>query len=178
MKTFADPFYTSGAYLNGSSGKKDAAYKVAWIKRFLQKHTSEIGNINNLADIGCGSGDATILLADMIASFGFSRTQVYGYDLHPEIDRMEGTEKVKFVRGDFLELVTDRIDMVFLLDVIEHVVGPQQFLSRLSEKAKWIVLHIPLDDTFFTWYRNLQHGKIVNPGHISVFDPAAALNLV
>jgi SAM-dependent methyltransferase len=177
-KTFIDPYYSSGQYLNESGENKDAKYKIYWTRKFLQRHLQKFTSIHKIADIGCGSGQTTVLLNQMFSSFDFRELIITGYDVHPNVEKIEGNENVQFIKGDFLEITSDICDFIFLYDVVEHLVMPQRFLNCLAEKTKWIVLHLPLDNSLFVWLRNLPRQKILSPGHILYLDESSALNLL
>lgn len=55
------------------------------------------------------------------------------------------TKKITFSVCDFLQEQTAHFDVLLLLDVIEHVPYPFEFLSALRGRADCYVFHIPLD---------------------------------
>lgn len=48
--------------------------------------------------------------------------------------------------GDFLSREANGpYDLLLLIDVLEHMENPFDFLRRVASRANWLVLHIPLD---------------------------------
>ncbi|MFN8531828.1 MAG: class I SAM-dependent methyltransferase [Anaerolineae bacterium] len=174
-----DPYYTSGRFLASSSGWRDAAFKAAELGSLLKAYAKRFDvNLLKAADVGCGTGDTTLLLADTLTSLGYS-VQVDGYDVHPDIEKKEGKANVTFHRQDFCAVEFDEpYDLVVLFDVIEHVPDPISFLKSVASRSKLVGLHIPLDDSWFGWMRNLPHRNLSHPGHLVVLDTASSLNLL
>jgi len=69
-----------------------------------------------------------------------------GYDIAPipEGTRMRYPE-LEFRQVDFVEQ-EELFDLVALNDVIEHVTAPHKFLELVGQRARYVALHVPLDD--------------------------------
>jgi SAM-dependent methyltransferase len=147
------------------------------MREFLKPHTIYLKSVERCADVGCGSGEITYLLPKMFANIGLVNVKIVGFDIHPGISQMIENNNVRFVKGDPIKS-NESFDIIFLIDVIEHIVAPVDFLTQFSAKTQWLVLHIPLDESSLSMTRNLPLENITNPGHVSIFDAASALNMV
>ncbi len=176
-QTYEDPYYKSGNYLLQSSGSNDANFKIRWIKEFLELHTSKLVGIEKGADVGCGTGEITSAIPKIFSELGQTDVHMVGFDIHPQISQMKGNANVRFIDGDILKS-EESYDIVFLIDFIEHIVEPVNFLNRLSKITRWLVAHIPLDASILSISRDLPRENLIHPGHVSIFDTASALNLI
>lgn len=174
-----DPYYTSGEFLANSSGWRDAQYKVGELRKILEKYRTEFGlNLKKVADIGCGTGDTTFQLADMLQSIGYA-AEIAGYDVHPHVSEIKSTPNVSFHQSDFCQLEFEQpFDLAVLFDVIEHVPDPINFLRLVAQRTKLIGFHIPLDNSLFTAMRDLSRQKLEHPGHLIILDIPSSINLL
>ena len=108
---------------------------------YASSHTVVLDTVPNgsrILDLGCGQG----LLARELKKKG---CHVHGVDLHELVDPSNVDE---FTRGDLnfesLALPVEEEDFVLLLDIIEHLSSPEDFLERLRaaipHKAKTSIL--------------------------------------
>ena len=180
MGSWIDPYYSTGQFQGESDGFLDASYKIVELQKLLEssRQLSALFPLSRVADVGCGSGHTTFLLQSMCSQNGYGDVSVEGYDVHPAVLNYQGSTSVKFVRGDFCALDVPVFDLVVLFDVIEHVPAPVEFLRQVALRARFVALHIPLDDSIFSWLRHLQLKNLSNPGHLLVLDPPSALNIV
>lgn len=171
-----DDEYRSGAYFKDPGRHAaDAVYKadrfVALARRVLPP-----SEITTYADVGCGSGAATVAVAEGLLQVGCQVTTVLGYDVSPHVGVLEHP-RVTFVHEDFAT-AGQTVDLVTLFDVVEHVPDPAGFLRQVAARARYVGLHIPLDDSVNAAMRNLYRRKLADPGHLVALDAASALNLV
>ncbi|PKO04177.1 MAG: hypothetical protein CVU41_18420 [Chloroflexi bacterium HGW-Chloroflexi-3] len=174
-----DPYYVNGEFFKISSGEKDAEYKVNQLANLMLDSLPTFRFTNGrVADVGCGTGKTTFLLKDMLEKYFNSPIFIDGYDIHPALPKLK-SDNVNFYTRDFISIDHNLIyDLVVLFDVIEHVINPMEFLSEVSKHTKYVGLHIPLDDSFFTWTRNIPRKNLTHPGHLSIFNSASAINLI
>ncbi len=168
--------YLSGAYLekNPTWDDEDSEWKAGKVLEIMRDNSLMVKSI---ADIGCGAGGVLAALAKYLPD-----AELSGYDIAPavakfweDIDNTNICLKV----GDFF---TDNIkyyDVVLLLDVLEHVVDPHEFLARLKPYSDYIVIHFPLDLSAMSVLREspllyVRH-KV---GHIHSFTKGLALALL
>ena len=178
--SWIDPYYSTGRFKAKSSGARDAAFKVSALKKLLEasRDVPSLFPLTRVVDVGCGAGATTFLLREMCVQAGDGDAHVDGYDVHPDIPGFADSETVKFVRGDFCTADVRPYDLAVLFDVVEHVPAPADFLRQVAARARFVALHIPLDDSIFSWLRNLPHQNLSHPGHLIVLNPASALNLL
>jgi SAM-dependent methyltransferase len=178
--SWIDPYYSTGQFQSESKGHHDAEYKVAELQKLLAsaRQTGPLFPVSRMADVGCGTGQTTLLLQEMCSRSGYGDVYVEGYDVHPGVSNLQNSKNVKFIQGDFCALDVPVFDLVVLFDVIEHVPAPVEFLRQVANRARFIALHIPLDDSFLSWLRLLPSENLNNPGHLLVLNAASALNIL
>lgn len=175
--SIVDPFYRDGKFQSESNGEKDAQYKVSGLLELISNFPELLSQIKQVADVGCGTGKTTQLMQEALTRQGYSGISYWGYDVHPVVNTFPKTENVRFVWDDFC-LSDQEVDLVVLLDVLEHIPDPVGFLHKISERTSWLVCHIPLDASFFSGIRNLHRANLRHPGHLIVLDMPAALNII
>jgi len=168
--------YLSGDYFksNPTWDMDDAPWKAGLILSVLKKNKIIPASI---CDVGCGSGTC---LAELYKYFPTAK--FVGFDISPAVKKFWKSYKnldIKFFNADFLESDNTTFEVVILLDVIEHLADPHNFLSRISRRGKYYVFHIPLDLSASSVFRErplLYVRKKV--GHIHYFTKNLALSLL
>jgi hypothetical protein len=72
----------------------------------------------------------------------------YGYEISPQAFAMCQTrtnDRLYFKLADILDEDDVFVDLILILDVIEHMEDYFQFLRSIKEKSKYKIFHIPLD---------------------------------
>jgi SAM-dependent methyltransferase len=170
--------YSEGIYFQDANRhSEDAKYKVESIKKVLFKYLKDNNiQLSSYADVGCGSGEIIKLLGKEL-KLNFESLQILkGFDVSPHVEKLND-EFVKFSFQDFTK-VEENFDLVTLNDVFEHVPNPISFLTEVGKRAKYVVMHIPLEDCLSVNIRNLQKRKIKNPGHLIFLNINSAFNLI
>ena len=131
----------------------------------------------NIADIGCGSGDVLVYLRRV-----FNDCEFYGFDISPfliQFWKEKVSENINFTCGDFFITNNRNYDIILLLDVIEHLENPHEYLARINKFANYFVFHIPLDLSVNSILREepLLRARR-NVGHIHYFTKNIALDLL
>jgi len=170
--------YSEGTYFKDSNRHaEDSEYKVNAIKSILIGYLKGTNiELKSYADVGCGSGKIIKLLGKELKQEFNTLDTVKGFDVSPHVSKLSD-ELVEFCYEDFTK-TNERFDLVTLNDVFEHIQNPVKFLSHVGERAKHIVMHIPLENCLSVNIRNLQKRKIKNPGHLIFLDINSALNLI
>jgi SAM-dependent methyltransferase len=168
--------YRSGAYFRDPDRHSaDAEYKAHKFVGVLRRNPACNG-ISTMADVGCGSGVATIAVMTGLTELGFTIAEAVGYDVSPHVAALRHPE-VRFVHEDFV-LGERCFDLVTLFDVVEHVPDPVGFLRQVAQRARFVGLHIPLDDSVNRGARDLHRAALKDPGHLIALDTVSALNLL
>jgi len=97
-------------------------------------------DINSLADVGCGSGHFTKLLADR-----FVDQRIVGFDFSAEALRIARSvcPRAIFFQQDIYAPIDDQFDALFCIEVLEHLSYPGKALDRLLAAASNVILSIP-----------------------------------
>ena len=167
-------FYLDGGYeaLNPSWDTEDSVWKAGLVADILARHGLQP---QTLAEIGCGAGAVLAALQARLPA-----TELHGWDIAPGAARFWAAHsRIHFTQGDFLAGAARRYDALLLLDVIEHIANPHDFLSRLAPFGSHLVLHFPLDLSVASVWREtplLRQRRGV--GHIHYFTRGLALELL
>lgn len=135
-------FYLNGDYAarNPDWDSEDSPWKAARIAELLCDYARDPKTV---IEVGCGAGEVMRALQIHLPA-----AQMTGYDIAPDLERFwakfEDTD-LDFVLADYLATNAPVPDLVMLIDVIEHLGNPFDFLDRLRPKCREVVLHFPLD---------------------------------
>jgi SAM-dependent methyltransferase len=140
MSLFA--LYQLGAYLqhNPTWHQEESPWKAGRIMEVIERNNLRPATV---CDVGCGAGEVLRLLAESLPA----STRFFGYDIAPHaiaLTRGKAADNISFGLGDGLE-DGRQYDLALCLDVVEHVEDYLGFLRRLRQKARYKLLHIPLD---------------------------------
>lgn len=168
--------YLDGEYAqhNPSWDQEDSQWKADLVLRTLERQ-----NLwpKNIAEIGCGAGKVLAALRESLPD-----TRFHGFDIAPSAARFwpkYSATGIRFTLGDFLRNGDEVYDVVLLLDVIEHLANPFEFLAQVRPRARHFVFHFPLDLSALTVLREsplLQARTKV--GHLHYFTKSLALALL
>lgn len=168
--------YASGDYLKNhpSWDIEDSPWKATKIVEILEEK-----NImpTSICEIGCGAG---YVMAELRKSY--PQSDLFGYDIAEDASKFWSNHQplnIEFKIGDFFVLNQRKYDVILLLDVIEHLPDPLNFLSNLHGQAKYYVFHIPLDLSALTVFveKSILEGRRIN-GHIHYYTKNIALSLL
>lgn len=136
--------YTNGEYLenNPTWNEEDSPWKADIIISMLGRNKI---TILDLVEVGCGAGGILASLAEKNTNI----KTLKGYDISPQaisLAEKRKSERVQFYLGDFIsDAQRTKVDVILLIDVLEHVTDYYGFLQKLKDKARYFVFHIPLD---------------------------------
>lgn len=174
MKSDPAEFYTNGSYerLNPEWDTADSRWKAGLVALMLKRHRLQPASVT---EVGCGAGAILSELRTVLPN-----AQLRGWDIAHGVERFWPQHPgIEFTRGDFLAEAKECVDLLLLLDVVEHVANPHDFLSRLRPFGKYLLLHIPLDLSVASVLREtplLAQRRGV--GHIHYFTRGLALELL
>lgn len=168
--------YTSGDYLtnNPTWDEEDSEWKASQVLNVFTRNSLAPKSI---VEVGCGAGGILASLHDVLPQVEYS-----GYEIAPDASKFwekHAAKKIAFSVEDFLQKQTAHFDVLLLLDVIEHVPNPFEFLSALRGRADYYVLHIPLDLSVVSVARERPLLAVRQKvGHIHYFTKGLALSLL
>ena len=168
--------YTSGEYYehNPSWDLEDSPWKASRVQALMVAHGIRPGT---LAEVGCGAGAVLAALRPVLPE-----TELFGFDIAPAAASFwerHAPARIHFELGDFFEVSQRYYDIVLVLDVLEHLANPFDFLARLSRHAPYFVFHFPLDLSASSVLREspLLHVRD-KVGHLHYFTKGLALALL
>ena len=171
-----DQRYTGGDYWaqNPTWDSEDAPWKAGQIQRLLSRHAIAARTI---AEVGCGAG---VVLAKLRESR--PDAELYGFDIAPALAHFwekHQQRRIRFELGDFLAINQRHYDVILLLDVVEHLANPFDFLTRIRPHAEHFVFHFPLDLSAFTVLRESPLLAVrAKVGHLHFFTKGLVLALL
>lgn len=172
----SEDIYTGNEYLekNPSWDMEDSPWKAERVRALLDKAGVKPMRV---CEVGCGAGRVLESLAAIYTQAPFT-----GYDIAPaaaDFWKEISSPRIKLYLGDFFTADSTKYDLLLLLDVLEHVADPHQFLTRLKNRADHFVIHFPLDlsasSVLREWPLLYVRRKV---GHIHYFTKGLALELL
>lgn len=179
MDNLADKTVDRSMYINGGYLEKnplwhadESPFKVRQIQRMLTKNALQPRRIG---EVGCGAGEVLRLLQremDVACSF-------WGYDISPQaLDMCESraNARLQFKLADITREEGTYLDMILVLDVIEHVEDYFGLLRGIRTKGDLKIFHFPLDVSVQAVLRS--RGLLIRReqfGHIQYFTKETAL---
>ncbi len=148
--TGAASYYTDGGWWSQRRGYR-STYKVRLVMEMLGDVQAFFQPGFKGAEIGCGNGSFLLPLAEELDRNGCDY-QLTGYDIAPNAIAMAREDSADNPRLQFelgsADAPAERLDAVFLLDVLEHVENPYEFLRQVCEKAERVIVHLPLEQSW------------------------------
>ncbi len=172
------PQYESGSYYQTyAAPDQDADFKCgAFLDLFLPFARYHKLNIRSYADVGCGGGGTGARIARELRKEGHSLSSAICCDVFAGVESLVH-EGVDCVREDFCKS-SRQVDLVTLMDVVEHVPHPVGFLRDVSERCRFVVLHLPLDNNWVNALFDRFRPRLSTPGHILLLDAPSAISLM
>jgi SAM-dependent methyltransferase len=133
----------------------------------------------SVLDIGCGDG---FVLQQLRHSLDLRRALAYDLRLTDDLIDQLATPEVRFVR-DLGEVSGEPVDLVLLLDVLEHIENPIEYLGRVVHEQLaprgWVVVTVPAFQALFTQHdRDLLHFRRYSRSEIAAVARKAGLDVV
>ncbi len=176
-------------YLNGEYLSQNPTWDIEHSSRKVRELRSVIpgaylekifnGTTKSVVEFGCGAGGVLSGFADILKCDGID-VEPIGYDISPDaIDmaRKKFGESVKFINSGEVELI-EGVSLLLLVDILEHLVDPVEFLHSVKERSEYFIIRLPLDRSLW----NICLGKLAKLkeelGHLHFYDHLAAVSLV
>jgi SAM-dependent methyltransferase len=137
-------YYTDGSYW-AHRKDSDSSYKVRLVLSLLESSGIELSRHFRAVEVGCGQGAFLVPLAHALRERGFA-PELLGLDISAKAIEMANarTEGIDFAVGSATE-VPSELDLIFLMDVVEHVDQPYDFIRSLACKSRYLVIHLPIE---------------------------------
>lgn len=144
--------YNNQQYLNNNPTwhQEDAAYKASKVLQLLQQNKIELSTV---AEVGCGSGEILVQLAQQLPQV----QQFVGYDISADaiqIATQKQNNKIKFYCQDFTQQNV-HTNLLLVMDVLEHLENYFDFLKNIQTKSDYTIFHIPLDMCVWALFREV-----------------------
>ncbi len=115
-----------------------------WKSSVLYSLFSDMPKISRIAEIGGAEGH---VLAGFVQRLGYP-VEAINYELANKfID--EGRKihtNIQFVNADITkESINGKFDVIILSDIVEHIEDEGQFLEKISELTKYVLINIPIE---------------------------------
>ena len=181
-------FYKTDEYLktHPSLHEEDSPWKVIkiipMVDLFMENHSyeNEINEINVL-DIGGGAGLILKSISSYIQEQYRVRVNKFALDLSPgtlKIQKANNPDLKRLLNEDItkVSLKDKEMDLVLMIDVIEHVPESVKALEELRRVSKFVIFKVPLDDSIYSNVRNfLSGGKYranyrETSGHVNIYN--------
>jgi len=175
--------YTSGEYITRNPGlhEEDSAWKLSKIIPLIDQFAQEFAKKEPvILDVGGGAGVILREISDYLTERFDKKITKICLDLSQgmlEVQKKNNPE-ARIIQGDIgqTDLPDQSIDLVLMIDVLEHVAEPAKVLSEISRVARYAIFKVPLEDTLY--YRCMDlitRGKfrkrIIDAiGHINVYN--------
>lgn len=148
-ETKTDLYYTQGTFWEGRE-TIGSSFKLELVLPLLNKYSKLLLNKCKFADLGCGQGSFLLALAKYLDNLKLDY-ELYGYDISSyaiELAKMVANHKpnIEFHVGSCLDL-PDELDIIFIIDVIEHVENPYKLLREIASKTHYVILHLPIEQS-------------------------------
>ena len=169
--------YTDGTYLqkNPTWHVEHSAWKAQHILRLLRRNDLRPKTI---AEVGCGAGEMLKQLHDAMDK----DVRFVGYDISPQAHQLSQSRATDRLQFELLDFTLERevvVDLVLLIDVVEHVEDYYHFLRALKPRGRYHLLHIPLELSVQTVLRKDFFRTVhESAGHLHYFSRETALQLL
>ena len=164
--------YNNKEYLskNVNWHQEDSPYKFSLVQKICKRNNLIF---SNCADIGCGAGFVTELLAKEYPEASFT-----GFDLSKDANKFwkkrTKMKNLKFTNSN-INKYNKRFDLIICLDVFEHIEDYFGFLKELQKSSNRFIFNIPLDMNVMKILTNGIKLARIEVGHLHYFSEYTAI---
>jgi len=162
---------------------EDSPWKVSQVIPMVDKFIKDYCPKEeiNILDVGGGAGLVLKAVSSYIQEQHGLKVNKYALDLSPGMLKVQ-REANPDIEGVFNEDITEtsikdkEMDLVLMIDVLEHIPEPSRALEELRRIARFVIFKIPLEDNIYDNTLNLfSRGKykkeiLEKSGHISSYN--------
>jgi ubiquinone/menaquinone biosynthesis C-methylase UbiE len=180
--------YSSGEYieLNPTLHNEDSFFKYSNIQNILKKSNILKDNISyKILDIGGGNGQVGKYFCEYLF-LNHIEFEFHALDLSEEMLNIQksNNQYLSKVYSGELEALAEHYDIVLMIDVIEHIVDYNVFLSELNRKSSFIIFNIPIEKNVFDRMRNIYlkcgyyKEQFRTLGHVNFYTYSSSIKLL
>lgn len=141
-----DDIYNNQNYLKNNPDwhQEDSPFKAKFIHSILEANKIVYSSV---CEVGCGTGEVLIQLKKL---HGSKTVSYAGYDISKDAIDI-AAKKNSGIEFKCADIASENVsvDVMLVVDVIEHLKDYFSFLESISKKSRYTVFHIPLD--MFVW---------------------------
>jgi len=141
--------YTDGSYWASRKGFR-SEYKVPLLLAAMEQAGVKLEDSTRILEVGCGNGAFLWPFSETVAKLGV-RPHFEGIDIADnaisEARQTSGANPPAFTCTT-LDAYDSSHDIVLLIDVVEHVPCPLDFLTSVRRLAPLMFLHLPIEHSF------------------------------
>ena len=184
VEEFVNNLYSKDQYIiqNPSIHEEDSSWKVSKIIPLIDRFINQVSKEEiNLLDVGGGAGLILKAVSTYIDGSHHIRVNKFGLDLSPgmlEIQKKNNPDMKRSLNEDIRRTSMDNkeIDLVLLIDVLEHVPHAIEALEELKRISNFVIFKVPLENNLSTKMWNLlkkdeqQKRSIETLGHLNFYS--------
>lgn len=175
--------YTTNEYIrkNPTIHEEDSVWKVEKIIPLVDIFLRDIAKKEiKILDVGGGAGLILKEISAHIRKKGIKEKK-YSLDLSPgmlKIQKKNNPDIIKLLNEDIKKtsLKNKEIDLVLMIDVLEHIPNPEKALKELRRISKFVIFKVPLGDNL--WHNTINtitRGKLRKEagdklGHVNFYN--------
>lgn len=183
MSEHTKEFYLSDEYIrkNPSLHVQDSPWKVSKIIPFIDDFIHYLNYEIKILDVGGGAGLILKEISTYIEKTCGLIVNKYALDLSPgmlKIQKLNNSDIIKSLNEDVCNtsLADKEIDLMLMIDVLEHIPNPIIALKEMKRISRFIIFKVPLEDNLCNRIWNFaMRGKprkyaIEKIGHIQIYN--------
>jgi SAM-dependent methyltransferase len=177
--------YKNGIYVeqNPSWHQEHSLRKAHELYEAISRNIQEltIGSTEiKICEIGCGYGGVLYHFSDLLERESGVRTKSVGIDLSPgavESAKSAYGNHIHFICGD-IDNLEEPVDLMLLVDVVEHVKDAKTFVKKVAEKTHWLLMRLPLENNLWNMALGKKKQLLKKHGHLHSYTFGSALKLL